>query len=138
MQYFQSTKDFRDTLFQLTSSHLGTMTFPSGAAAPAIYVGIPPVGSRFEGLEINLAKFPSGNQTWLTGGTAPNRKFEFTLIQHPSDTQPTYLNEVAEMLAIALTPCSYRFIPSAQDPSGQAITLDQVVFSLDRSALLVR
>ena len=136
--YFYTTKEFRDYLFELLSPYIGHATLAEGAVVPAVFVGEPPVDTRIRGLELNIPKDFSGNSQGLTGGIAPTNKFEFSLIQHPGSN---YLSEAKDTIVSHMTPVNYRFIPAARSATGQKeeqLTLDQCIFSLSRSAMILR
>lgn len=136
--YFHSTKEFRDFLFELLSPFIGNATLAGGAVVPAVFVGEPPVDTRVRGLELSIPKDFSGNTQGLTGGIAPTNKFEFSLIQHPGSD---YLSQAKDVIVAHLTPASYRFVPAARSATGQKdeqLTLDQCIFTLSRSAMVLR
>ncbi len=136
--YFHTTKEFRDYLFQLLQPYIGSATLAGGAVVPAVFVGEPPIDTRMRGLELSIPKDASGNTQGLTGGVAPTNKFEFRLIQHPGSD---FISQAKDTIVAHVTPVDYRFIAAATSPSGQQgeqLTLDQCVFTLSRSALVVR
>lgn len=138
--YFHKTIDIRNYLVSLLQDYLGSITLPSGAVVPAVFVGEPPVVSLVSGLELNIPKAFSGSNDPLTGGIAPTYKFEFHLIQHPgSDT----LGDATDLITRSLTPINCQYLPAVrssviQGIPGSALTLDQCVFSMTRSALILR
>lgn len=145
--YFCTTKEFRDYLFELLKEYIGSATLAGGAVVPAVFVGEPPVDTRVVGLELSIPKDTSGNSQILTGGVAPTNKFEFRLIQHPSyglnSTKPVasdYLSKAKDAIVNHMTPVDYRFLPAVRLPGGgeEQITLDQYVFTLTRSAMVLR
>jgi hypothetical protein len=132
--YFSNTKALRDYLSELLRPLLGTMTLPSGAVVPAVFVGEPPVGSVASGLALNFPKMANGSSGALTGGTASTRRFQFYLVQHPGTEK---LNEATDLVSRALKPVNWQYIPGVQNPDGQQLTLDQCIFSFNRSALVL-
>lgn len=137
--YFHKTVDLRNYLVSLLRDYLGTMVLPSGAVVPAVFVGEPPIGSVVTGLELNIPRAFSGSNVPLTGGIAPTYKFEFHLIQHAgSDT----LGDATDLITRSMTPINCQYLPAVrssviQGIAGSALTLDQCIFSMTRSALVL-
>jgi hypothetical protein len=129
--YFATTKQFRDYLFILLQSYIGSAKLAGGAVVPAIFVGEPPIDTRVTGMEVSMPKDSSGNSQGLTGGIAPTNKFEFRLIQHPGSD---FLSQAKDAIVTHMTPIDYRFIAGQKE---EQLTLDQYIFSFSRSALVL-